>query len=126
MKQDFGPPGHPPLSGGSPNTSSSILGMRKPPSSSNYKIPLQVSIRKTLTDFAENTTIHGIGYVFNAMLPFIERCLWAVVFGFFAFLAIYWSAEMAVEWQDDPVVTTVKSTGRSMKDILKPIENTKS
>ena len=77
------------------------------------KIPLRVSIRKTLTDFAENTTIHGIGYIFNTLLPFIERCLWTVAFGFFACLAIYLSAKAAVEWQSDPVITTVKSTGRN-------------
>ena len=77
------------------------------------KIPLRVSIRKTLTDFAENTTIHGIGYIFNTFLPFIERCLWTVAFGFFACLAIYLSAKAAVEWQSDPVITTVKSTGRN-------------
>ena len=74
-------------------------------------IPLKISVRKTLTDFAENTTIHGIGYIFNALIPFIERCLWAVVFGFFAILAIYWSADIAVQWQADPVLTSVKSTG---------------
>ena len=74
-------------------------------------IPLRISVRKTLTDFAENTTIHGIGYIFNALIPLIERCLWAVVFGFFAILAIYWSADIAVQWQADPVLTSVKSTG---------------
>ena len=74
-------------------------------------IPLRISIQKTLTDFAENTTIHGIGYIFNDLIPFIERCLWAVVFGFFAILAIYWSADIAVQWQADPVLTSVKSTG---------------
>ena len=89
------------------------------------KIPLRVSIRKTLTDFAENTTIHGIGYIFNTLLPFIERCLWTVAFGFFACLAIYWSAEMAVEWQDDPVITTVKSTGKDKPIFHKPIEDIK-
>ena len=89
------------------------------------KIPLRVSIRKTLTDFAENTTIHGIGYIFNTFLPFIERCLWTVAFGFFACLAIYWSAQMAVEWHDDPVITTVKSTGRNKLVFHKPIENIK-
>ena len=32
-------------------------------------------------------------------------------FGFFAILAIYWSADIAVQWQADPVLTSVKSTG---------------
>ena len=81
--------------------------MKRKPSN----IPLKISVRKTLTDFAENTTIHGIGYIFNALIPLIERCLWAVVFGFFAILAIYWSADIAVQWQADPVLTSVKSTG---------------
>ena len=82
-------------------------------------IPLRISVRKTLTDFAENTTIHGIGYIFNALIPFIERCLWAVVFGFFAILAIYWSADIAVQWQADPVLTSVKSTGTDFSFLSK-------
>ena len=85
------------------------------------KIPLHISIRKTLTDFAENTTIHGIGYIFNALLPFIERCFWAVVFGFFATLAIYWSYDIAIQWQADPVLTSVKSTGRDFSFLTKKV-----
>ena len=90
------------------------------------KTPLRISIRKTLTDFAENTTIHGIGYIFNALIPFIERCLWAVVFGFFAILAIYWSADIAVQWQADPVLTSVKSTGTDFSLLSKKISFLKS
>ena len=85
------------------------------------KIPLRISIQKTLTDFAENTTIHGIVYIFNALIPFIERCLWAIVFGFFAILAIYWSADIAVQWQADPVLTSVKSTGRDFSFLAKKV-----
>ena len=46
----------------------------------------RVSIKKTLNEFAEHTTIHGIGYIFNAMIPFFERCIWAVFFGYLMYI----------------------------------------
>ena len=71
----------------------------------------RVSIKKTLNEFAEHTTIHGIGYIFNAMIPFFERCIWAVFFGSFAFLAMFWSVYYLNQWQKNPVLTSIKSTG---------------
>ena len=68
--------------------------------------------KKTILDFASNTTIHGISYIFNTTLLILERLLWLVVFGTFAFLAMYWSTEAYNQWNESPVLTSVKTTGR--------------
>ena len=67
--------------------------------------------KKTIVDFANTTSIHGIAYIFNTTLLILERLIWLIVFGIFAVLAIFWSVEAYFQWQDFPVLTSVKTTG---------------
>ena len=82
------------------------------PAKANYKTPLRVAIKKTLTDFAEHTTIHGIGYIFDGLIPRFERFIWFLIFGFFGTLAMYWTGADYQLWQGNPVLTSIKSTGK--------------
>ena len=70
-----------------------------------------MAIKKTLTDFAEHTTIHGIGYIFDGLIPRFERFIWFLIFGFFGTLAMYWTGTDYQLWQGNPVLTSIKSTG---------------
>ena len=68
---------------------------------------------KTISDFASNTTLHGIQYIFDGAVLFIEKIAWLVICIGFAFLAIYWSIESFHNWKQNPVLTSVKTTGNS-------------
>lgn len=83
------------------------------PAKACYKTPLRVAIKKTLTDFAEHTTIHGISYIFDGVIPRFERFIWFLIFGFFGTLAMYWTGTDYYLWQGNPVLTSIKSTGNS-------------
>ena len=72
---------------------------------------LKKASNKTISDFAANTTIHGIQYIFDEYVFIFERVLWLVIFTIFAFLAIFWSFQNFNQWQDNPVLTSIKTTG---------------
>jgi hypothetical protein len=73
------------------------------------------AITNTTYEFAGNTTVHGITYIFDKTIFIVERILWLCVVVFFAILAIYWSVGMYGDWQDSPVLTSVKTTGTVLK-----------
>ena len=68
-------------------------------------------IVKTVYEYAGTATVHGISYVFDVSKILFDRCLWLLVFLSFFGLAIHWIVKAYVQWQDDPVITTVKTTG---------------
>ena len=69
------------------------------------------TIRNTVHEFAGSTTIHGISYIFNTAILAIERALWLAAVSAFVGLAIYWSLDAWKTWKENPVLTSVKSTG---------------
>ena len=92
---------------------SAINGKR---SKGHYNGPIKAG-KKTIVDFANTTSIHGIAYIFNTTLLILERLIWLIVFGIFAVLAIFWSVEAYFQWQDFPVLTSVKTTGATLQHL---------
>ena len=70
------------------------------------------AFKNTVFEFAGTTTIHGIAYIFDRAILALERLLWFIAVGAFAGLAIYWSYDAWKTWQESPVLTSVKSTGK--------------
>ena len=68
---------------------------------------------KIVSDFASNTTIHGIQYVFDEDALFVEKFVWLIICIGFAFLAICWSLETYHHWKEHPILTSVKTTGNT-------------
>ena len=96
------------------------------------------SLVKTTQDFASRTTVHGIGYVFDPTIPIIDRILWLAVnisisrlSGFwkkklqvisaFLLLAVYLTSQSFQEWNDEPVLTTLKNTALPIDKVSHPI-----
>ena len=85
--------------------------------------PLKTA-KDTLYEFAGNTTIHGISYIFNTAIVAFERALWFVAVSAFVGLAVYWSLDAWMTWKENPVLTSVKllcmkyslDTDRGMND----------
>ena len=67
---------------------------------------------KTVSDYASVATIHGISYVIEKSLPIIERLIWLSIFALGIFLAGYMSYEGYVQWKNNQVLTSLKTTGK--------------
>ena len=61
------------------------------------------ALQKTANDYASQSTIHGIAYIFDGEVGKLGRCLWLLtVLGFLA-LAGYFTANSWIQWRDDQV-----------------------
>ena len=67
----------------------------------------------TVTDFANATSIHGISYIFDNTLLVLERILWFLFVAFFTGLCTYWIVAAYMDWQRNPMLTSVSSTGNT-------------
>ena len=75
---------------------------------------------KTIHEYASVCSPHGIFYIFESnRLPF-ERILWVLVVGVFIGFAINWSISAYKNWQEDPILTTVATTGLAIEDVSFP------
>ena len=77
-------------------------------------------VGKTLSEYGGATTIHGIPYILEDGRRVFERLLWVSLVISGMVLAILWSAQLYNDWQDDPVLTTVGTTGLAIEKIEYP------
>ena len=68
----------------------------------------------TVHDYAAASSIHGVTYVFDRTLMIVERVLWTLVCIFFISLAIYWILDAYNNWTENPVITSVQTTGKQV------------
>ena len=69
--------------------------------------------QKTITEYCHNSTVAGLSYISDSTSYTLDRLLWLLAVFVFAAMAIYWSYQAYHEWQDEPVITTVKTTGNA-------------
>ena len=63
----------------------------------------RASFTKTAEDYASRTSIHGIGYIFDKELGFVERLLWmALVLGFLG-LSVTLTSNIWKQWREQQV-----------------------
>ena len=67
--------------------------------------------QQTVTDYCHNSTVAGLSYISDKSSYVLDRLLWLLAVIVFATLAIYWSLQAYIDWQNEPVITTVKTTG---------------
>ena len=60
-------------------------------------------IGKITEEYASHSTIHGIGYVFDRDIGFLERILWLLVVLGFLFFAGYFTSRLWVQWKEEQV-----------------------
>lgn len=78
------------------------------------------ALTRTVKDYSESTTIHGIGYIFEFGVSAIERILWILVVSIGIGLAIALAIIAFIQWQDNPVLTTVATTGHPIENVEFP------
>ena len=75
---------------------------------------------RTAKGYAASTTIHGIQYIFEEKQKGLDRVLWIIAVGVSVFLALLLSFSAYVEWKENPVLTTVRTTGYPIGQIEFP------
>lgn len=66
---------------------------------------------RTLKEYSSSSTTHGIFYVFEDDRLFIERIFWVVIVLGAIYIAASLSINAYVSWQENPVLTSVGTTG---------------
>ncbi len=74
----------------------------------------------TSHEYAEAATVHGVSYACSRSLQLVPRILWVIIVLLFLTLAIYWSVIAYYEWVDNPVLTSVKTTGLPITQVQFP------
>ena len=72
------------------------------------------------TQYGAATTIHGIQYIFEPERFSCERLLWVVLVGIGMGVAILFSAQIYTDWKNDPVLTTIGTTGLDIQKMEYP------
>jgi hypothetical protein len=68
-------------------------------------------IRKILEDYSLNSTIAGLHYAFESKQSRLGRIVWLFSIIILTTLFIYILVTNYIEWEKNPVTTTVASTG---------------
>ena len=78
------------------------------------------AVVRTTEEFASQTTVHGISYIFDRSLPMVDRLLWLVVVVSFLGLASYLTYNSYTEWRGEQVITTLKDTVMPVTEVAFP------
>ena len=84
------------------------------------KKPLRVGLLNTAKEFTQNSSVHGIGYIFGANIPLVDSLLWALISLASLSLALYMSVDAYLEWQAKPTITTLANSSVSASEITFP------
>ena len=70
------------------------------------------SFSQTAEEYAGHSSIHGIGYVFDRQLGFLDRLLWLLVTVAFLGLAIALTWNTWTQWRGQQVVNDVENQNK--------------
>ena len=68
--------------------------------------PMKTAVTQTAEDYASRSSIHGIGYVFDRDLNFVDRLLWLFLVIAFAAVAAALTWNFWTQWRDEQVIKT--------------------
>ena len=84
------------------------------------KMPRKCKIQNNVKEFASHSSIHGISYIFNKKLGFLDRLLWLfVVLGSLTW-ALWMMNSSYAFWKDNQVITTLKTSPKPVTDLNFP------
>lgn len=75
---------------------------------------------KTVREYAEATSIHGIAYIFESGRLSFERLLWLVLVLVLGYLGFVLSKPLLDNFRDNPVLTTVHTSGHPIEKVEFP------
>ena len=68
-------------------------------------------------EYGGKSSIHGLGYVADPLLPPCERILWLFLFLSCFALAVFLNVSSYIAWRENMVVTNLRSTGRPVSEL---------
>ena len=68
---------------------------------------LRSRLMETTKEYASQSSIHGIGYIFDQKLGGLERLLWLIVVAGFLSLATFLTLDTWNQWREEQAVTTL-------------------
>ena len=68
--------------------------------------PKKTALTQTAEEYASRSSIHGIGYVFDRDLNFVDRLLWLFLVIAFAAVAAALTWNFWTQWRDEQVIKT--------------------
>ncbi len=71
-------------------------------------------------DFTEHSTTHGLYYACEREAKLVSHLFWLLICLVLFSLAVYLIVKQYVAWKDDPVLTTVSTTGHPVSNITFP------
>ncbi len=77
-------------------------------------------IYKAIQDYSEYSTIQGVVHIFSTNQKTVGKIFWILTVVSLLILGTYWSISAYYSWQDDPVLTTVKTSAYPVTDIEFP------
>ena len=79
------------------------------------KLSAGKAISQTVNAYSENATIHGISYACERSSSILQRLLWSLICATFGILAGFLIWRQYQQWNDKPVITSIKTTGENAK-----------
>ena len=76
-------------------------------------------LNRTLHGYASASTIHGISYLFDEKRP-LDRVFWVFVVLLALGTVIHMSTNSYLNWQEDPVITSIGTTGYPIEKVKFP------
>ena len=91
------------------------------PSSRNYsrknRPVKEQTHRETISDFAENSTTHGIAYIFERDVHYWSRLSWLITVLALFVLGIFMIMSLYKGWKDSPITTTIEDPAVPIQEI---------
>lgn len=81
---------------------------------------LKPQISLNLTDFAQNTSLHGLKYIGERKRHWIEWIFWAIVFLISFLLCTVLITEMYRKWQRNPMIISFDKRATPVSELLFP------
>ena len=69
------------------------------------RVGKRTALIRTTEEYAGQTTIHGINYIFDKKFKLAERVFWLLLVLFFFVLATYLTWNTWTQWREEQVVT---------------------
>jgi len=69
-------------------------------------------------EYGQNSTIAGLRYVFLPKQRFLVRIIWIIAVVILTLLGTWLSVKSYLEWKENPVLTTITTTGRHLAAVL--------
>ncbi len=84
------------------------------------KMGFKNKVWNLVIEYSQTSTIAGFHYIFEPKVTIIGKLIWLFLISLFTALGIYLSAENYSQWKNEPVITTLTSTGLPISKVDLP------